>query len=94
MTFALDELLVRGEAIQELVVVYLSAEGSRVNQALIKLSEEFVDDYYTYGKCACRLRPLPVRDGRRRLPDIRNEADANATWEMLRDLIITLKNRR
>lgn len=94
VTFALDALLARGEAIREVVVLYLSAEGSRVNRALGRLSEEFVDDYYTHAQCPCRLRPLPIRDGPYRLPDIRSDADATAAWEMLRDLILTLKGER
>lgn len=92
VTFALDELLARGENIREVVAVYLSAEGSRVNKALARLSAEFVND--TYAGRPCRLRPLPLRDGLTRLPDIQHEAHANATWEMLRDLIMTLKNER
>jgi CRISPR-associated protein Csx14 len=94
ITFALDELLTRGENIREVIVPYLSAEGSRVNRALDRLSAEFVNDYYLHAGHPCRLRPLPIRDELTRLPDIQTEADANATWEMLRDLIITLKNER
>jgi CRISPR-associated protein Csx14 len=89
ITFALDALLAQGETIDEVIILYLSAEGSRVNQALNKLSAEFVDDCYA-GQ-SCRLRPMPIRDDVKRLPDIRNENQANTTWEMLRDLIITLK---
>jgi len=92
VTFALDALLAQGEHIDEVIVLYLSAEGSRVNRALTRLSAEFVDDCYA-GR-PCRLRPMPIRDGRARLPDIQNEAQANATWEMLRDLIISLKQEQ
>ncbi|MBN1220825.1 MAG: histidine kinase [Anaerolineae bacterium] len=94
VTFALDELLARGENIHEVIVPFLSAEGSRVNRALDRLSAEFVGDYYLHANHPCRLRPMPIRDELTRLPDIQTEADANATWEMLRDLIITLKNER
>lgn len=92
ITFALDALLAQGETIREVIVLYLSAEGSRVNTALARLSAEFVND--TYGGRPCRLRPRPIRDGLERLPDIQNEDDANATWETLRDLIVTLKSER
>ncbi len=92
ITFALDALLAQSETIDEVIVLYLSAEGSRVNQALTKLSAEFVDD--SYAGRPCRLRPMPIRDGVTRLPDIQDEAHANATWEMLRDLIITLKQEQ
>ncbi|MEW5958875.1 MAG: CRISPR-associated ring nuclease [Chloroflexota bacterium] len=92
VTFALDALLARGEDIRELIVLYLSDEGSRVNQALARLSAEFADDQYD-GR-PCRLRPLPIRSGGRRVPDIRAENDAIATWEMLRDLLTTLKSEQ
>lgn len=92
VTFALDALLAQGEVIREVIVLYLSAEGSRVNRALDKLTAEFAND--TYNGRPCRLRPMPIRDGLTRLPDIRNEAHATATWEMLRDLIMTLKSER
>ncbi len=94
ITFALDALLARGENIREVIVLYLSDEKGRVNAALAKLTAEFTGDHYTHANHPCRLRPLPIRDGLSRLPDIRTEADAHATWEMLRDLIITLKNER
>lgn len=94
ITFALDALLARGETIREVIVLYLSAEGSRVNRALARLSVEFVNDYYAHANRPCRLRPLPIRDGPERLPDIRTDADAGAAWEMLRDLILTLKGER
>ncbi len=92
ITFALDALLAQGETIREVIVLYLSAEGSRVNRALAKLTTEFIND--SYAGRPCRLRPIPIRDGLARLPDIQNEDNANATWEMLRDLIVTLKNER
>ena len=37
---------------------------------------------------------MPIRDEEVRLPDIQDEGHANATWEMLRDLIINLKQER
>ena len=58
ITFALDALLDRGEDIRELIVLYLSAKGSRLNQALAKLSAEFTDDHYA-GR-PCRLRPTSM----------------------------------
>jgi CRISPR-associated protein Csx14 len=92
VTFALDALLARGEQIREVIVLYLSAEGSRVNRALDQLTAEFVNDRYA-GR-PCRLRPMPIRDGLTRIPDIQDEDDALAAWEMLRDLIVTLKKER
>ena len=94
VTIALDILLARGEAIREVIVLFLSAEGSRVNRALAKLSEEFVDDYYAYANHSCRLRPIPIQDGASRLSDITSDADAVGAWRTLRDLILTLKDER
>jgi CRISPR-associated protein Csx14 len=92
VTFALDALLAQGENVREVIVLYLSSEESRVNRALARLSPEFADDHYL-GRL-CRLRPMPIRDGLARLPDIQNETHAEATREMLRDLIVSLKAER
>jgi len=89
VTFALDALLEQGENIGEVIILYLSEEDSRVNLALSKVAAEFVND--TYAGHACRLRPVAVRSEEVRLPDIQNEIHANTAWEMLRDLITTLK---
>jgi CRISPR-associated protein Csx14 len=92
VTFTLDELLTQGFPIREVIVLYLSAEGSRVNRALERLQGEFEDDHYRGHPC--RLRPMPVRVGMTRLPDIQSDQDAVTTSEMLRDLIIDLKRER
>lgn len=92
ITFALDFLLEQGENIQEVILLYLAAEGSRVNQALNQLLAEFADDRYA-GR-PCRLRPLPIRDGPQKLPDIQSEAQAQATLAMLQRLIASLKEER
>ena len=89
ITFALDELLARGFPIREVIVLYLSAEGSQVNRALERLLVEFEGDIYR-GQ-PCRLRPMAVRVGLTRLHDILSDQDAITTSEMLRDLIIELK---
>jgi CRISPR-associated protein Csx14 len=92
ITFALDELLTQGENISEVIIVYLSHEGSRVNHALARVSAEFINDHYA-GR-PCRLRPMPIRANGARLPDIQSEADAQAAWEMLRDLLTNLKKEQ
>lgn len=92
ITFALDELLARGFPIQEVIVLYLSAEGSRVNRALEQLQAEFQDDQYQ-GR-SCRLRPIPIRVGLTRLPDIRSDQDAIITAEVLRELMVDLKRQQ
>lgn len=91
ITFALDELIARGFYIREVIVLYLSAEGSRVNRALDRLLVEFEGDKYQ-GR-PCRLRPIPIRSGLNRLPDIRSDQDAIITSEVLRDLMVDLKRQ-
>lgn len=92
ITFTLDELLARGFPIREVVVLYLSAEGSRVNQALERLQIEFEGDLYRGHPC--RLRPLPIRVGMSRLQDIQSDQDVVTTSEMLRELMTELKRER
>jgi CRISPR-associated protein Csx14 len=91
ITFALDELIARGFYVREVIVLYLSAEGSRVNRALDRLLAEFEGDHYQ-GR-PCRLRPIPIRSGLARLPDIRSDQDAIITSEVLRDLMVDLKRQ-
>lgn len=91
ITFALDELIARGFYIREVIVLYLSAEGSRVNLALDRLLAEFEGDQYQ-GR-PCRLRPIPIRNGLTRLSDIRSDQDAIITSEVLRDLMVDLKRQ-
>jgi CRISPR-associated protein Csx14 len=89
ITFALDALLEQGESISEVIILYLSDDGGRITRALEKVAAEFVDE--CYAGHPCRLRPISLRSENVRLPDIRDEEQANAAWEMLRDLVIQLK---
>jgi CRISPR-associated protein Csx14 len=90
VTFALDELLERGEVIQEVIVIHLSPrDDPLVGQALVKLAAEFVDD--CYGGQICRLRFFPVRRGAERLEDITDEGAAEAVWSTVHELIAGLK---
>jgi CRISPR-associated protein Csx14 len=89
ITFALDLLLAQGENIREVILLYLAADGSRINRALNQLLAEFADDLYTGHPC--RLRPMPVRDGPHKLPDIQNEAHAQTTQRTLQELVVSLK---
>ncbi len=95
VTFALDWLLARGENIREVVVPHLSPmpdlpdEHRRTRRALQQLSAEFSGDRY----CGqpCRLRLAPIRRGLDRLADIRDESDADATWQTVYQLLASLK---
>lgn len=89
VTFALDELLARGEQIREVVVLHLGPENPRFGQALARLGAEFASDRYRGRRI--RFRPVPVRNARGRLPDIRDATEAEAALQAIHELIATLK---
>jgi len=90
VTFALDQLLQRGEAIEEVIVVHLSPQMDPLTgQALVKLAAEFPDDHYL--GWPCRLRFFPIRQGGKRLDDIRDDAAVNVAWSAIYELIASLK---
>ncbi|MFZ5917327.1 MAG: CRISPR-associated ring nuclease [Chloroflexota bacterium] len=92
VTFALDDLLRRGEAIQEVIAVHLSPLGDPLTgQALSKLAAEFTA--HTYAGRPCRLRFVPIRQGREKLDDIRDEAAANVAWSAVYELVASLKTQ-
>ncbi|MGQ9600678.1 MAG: CRISPR-associated ring nuclease [Anaerolineae bacterium] len=93
VTFALDELLSRGEEIEQVVVLHLSPEDPRVQQALVQLGQAFAGDFYAHAGRACRFRHVLIRDGDRPLVDIRSEADATATWRTVHEIMATLKSQ-
>ena len=93
VTFALDALLAQGEDVEQVVVLHLSPEDARVQRALIQLGTEFAGDFYVHAGRPCRFRHVAIRDEARPLADIRQEADAVATWQVVRELLATLKSQ-
>ncbi len=91
VTFALDALLARGERIREVVVLHLGPENPRFGRALARLAAEFAGDRYQ-GR-HIRFRPIPVRDSRGRLADIRDEAEAEVAFQAMHELIVMLKGQ-
>ena len=92
VTFALDGLFQRGEAIHEVIVVHLSPQADPLTgRALARLTAEFPDD--RYGGRPCRLRFIPVRAGNTRLDDVRDDAAVNAAWSAVYELIASLKTQ-
>jgi CRISPR-associated protein Csx14 len=89
VTFALDWLLAQGELIREVAVLHLSPDDARTNRALAQVAAEFDGDRYR--EHPCRLRLIPIRRGDFRLPDIRDGADADATWQTVYQLLASLK---
>jgi CRISPR-associated protein Csx14 len=107
VTFALDWLLAQGESLREVVVLHLSPEDERTRRALAQLAAEFSGDRYRYatrggqGEQRCRLRLAPMRRSspqafdaaQEKLADIRDEADAEATWQTVYHLLSSLKTQ-
>ena len=90
VTFALDELFHRGEAIHEVIAVHLSPQADALTgQALVKLAAEFADGCYA-GR-PCRLHFFPIRKDGQGLDDVRDDAAVNVAWSALYELIATLK---
>lgn len=89
VTFALDELLQRGAAIHELIVVHLAphAHSHQTGQALARLTEEFQGNRYP----ELRWRFFPIGRGKERLEDIRDESAAHTAWSAIYRLIADLK---
>ncbi len=87
VTFALDQLLLRGEKVDEVVVVHLGRP--RYLRALRRLSEAFPGDVYAGQRC--HLRPAPIYDGHKMLADIQNHRDVSVVWRTLHELIRQLK---
>jgi CRISPR-associated protein Csx14 len=89
VTFALDFLLNRGEAIQEVIALHLASADGRVAKALSQLQTVFDQDHYR-GQ-PCRFHHLPIRRGGQTLTAIQTEADAELTRQTVHQLITTLK---
>jgi CRISPR-associated protein Csx14 len=105
VTFALDWLLAQGEPIREVFVLHLSPDDARTKRALAQLAAEFKGNRYVAPHSGleqpCRLRLAPIRRishkffdvAQDKLADIRNEADADATWQTVYHLLSSLKNQ-
>lgn len=91
VTFTLDWLLAQGESVREVFGLHLSPAGAPQPELLTRLAAEFNGDRYR-GQ-SCRLRLVPIRRGNDRLPDIRDEADAEATWQTVYQLLTNLKDQ-
>ena len=90
VTFALDALLERGEAVHKVIVVHLSPQHNPLTaRAIDRLAAEFPD--HTYAGRACRLQFLAVQQGPHALDDICDEVDAEAAWSAVYTLIGELK---
>lgn len=89
VTFALDALLNRGEAVGQVQVSHFSIANPRIKRALTQLRAEFAGG--TYRDKPLDYRRVPVRFNERTLAYIRNGAEAEAVWRWARDLLTGLK---
>jgi len=90
VTFALDDLLQRGEAIHHVLAVHLSPQADPLTaQALARLSAEFLNGSYK-GRPCC-LEFFLLRSGEKKIDDIMDETAANAAWSALYELMARLK---
>jgi CRISPR-associated protein Csx14 len=89
VTFVLDALLARGEALASALVLHLSPEDPRVRRALAQLSAEFTGERY-HGH-AIQFRHLAVHAAGQPLLAIRDDRETEAVWALGRDLLADLK---
>jgi CRISPR-associated protein Csx14 len=90
ITFTLDLLLAREEHIDQVVVVFPST-NERYSQAYRKLAAEFPGDIYTFGKCPCHFRAVPIRIGELPVEDAFTPRQVAAVHETLYRLLRELK---
>ena len=92
VTFVLDALLEQGETVSTVLVLHLSVADPRVRHALSQLSKEFSGGRYRGHPIAFHHRALQVHG--EPLSAIRDAQDAEAVWEMARDLLAEMKRTR
>ncbi|MFQ5577332.1 MAG: CRISPR-associated ring nuclease, partial [Anaerolineae bacterium] len=89
VTFALDILLRRGEAVREVVALHLALSDERVGRAVKRLRAEFKDNQYR--GWPCRVGHRTVWQGEYALDKIQTDAAAEATRQIVHELITELK---
>ncbi len=88
ITFTLDLLLERGEAVHQVIVVY-PASNPRYRQAYQKLAGEFSGDRYR--DLPCHLRSAPVQHGSEAIEEARTPQEIEAIRHTFYDLLSGLK---
>jgi CRISPR-associated protein Csx14 len=89
VTFTLDLLLARGEAIDQVVIVYPDS-NPRYQNAYSRLAQEFAGDRYKNEPC--HLRSVTIKIAGSSLEDIRRPAEVEAVRRTFHDLLATLKD--
>lgn len=90
VTFALDALLARGVRVDRVLLIHLDMHTPRLQTAVQKITATLTDSRYQ----SIALEFHPVANVAGAVADIRDEADAHATWEAISQLLIELKNKR
>lgn len=90
VTFLLDLLLARGEAIDQVFVVYIAPYG-RSQTAFKKLKREFSKDCYC-GR-TCSLRGIPIQVGASTLEDIRTPDEVEIVRQNVHNLFEEIKKQ-
>jgi CRISPR-associated protein Csx14 len=88
VTLLLDLLLERGEAVDQVWVIYL-AQYRRSQEAFALLEKEFAGS--RYGGRPCELRGAPIRTGRQELVDLRGPGEIEIARKGIRELLGRLK---
>lgn len=91
VTFALDWLLARGAQYSQLLVLHVAPRDPRTRSALAQLATEFPGDEYLFAGIPLRFRPVLIQAGTSPLDDISSEADAEATWQFMYQVLSDLK---
>lgn len=92
LTFALDQLLARGERVNEVVALHLAPHERRLQQALACLDGEFSQNRYRNNPC--HFHHVIVGHSSTPLAEIDDETDAEATWSTVHQLIAQLKREQ
>lgn len=92
VTFALDALLERGIPVTQVIALHLAATSPRLQHAMAKVTDEFRGQ--RYGERPLHFQLFPLTAAGVPLTDIRDEADAHATWEAINQLLIDLKEQQ
>ena len=88
VTFALDQLLAEGEAIEMVHLVYLQPRSDRLKKAMGKLLDVLRSEpRYTHLKVVKH----PIYINRTHVTDVINSEDAALVWEFINQLITSLK---
>ena len=92
LTFALDQLLARGETVTEVVALHLAPHERRLQHALACLDREFAQ--HTYSGNPCHFHHVVMGQSSQPLSEIDDETDAEATWSTVHQLIAQFKREQ